>query len=105
KLLIKGFRGSYSSIFQQEVTVDPEEEARAERKRRQRQAQEEFRLKQLMRQKTDESSELKNGSSIDRLLMDIPSQDIVVRESGKRKTPPPEGSTKRRGGIGLDMAD
>ncbi|XP_061721099.1 uncharacterized protein LOC133527919, partial [Cydia pomonella] len=95
------FKVAIAAYLSQEVKVDPEEEARAERKRRQRQAQEEFRLKQLMRQKTEESSELKNGSSIDRLLMDIPSQDIVVRESGKRKTPPPEGSAKRRGGGGM----
>ncbi|KAJ8718188.1 hypothetical protein PYW07_006118 [Mythimna separata] len=82
-----------------------EEEARAERKRRQRQAQEEFRLKQLMKQQgLDEKQELsRNSSSFDHLLLEIPSQDILIEatgeEVGKRKSPGGEGSAsaaKRR---------
>ncbi|KAJ8717494.1 hypothetical protein PYW08_005893 [Mythimna loreyi] len=82
-----------------------EEEARAERKRRQRQAQEEFRLKQLMKQQgLDDKHELsRNSSSFDHLLLEIPSQDIMIEatgeEPGKRKSPGAEGGSsaaKRR---------
>uniref|UniRef100_A0A2A4K565 Uncharacterized protein n=1 Tax=Heliothis virescens TaxID=7102 RepID=A0A2A4K565_HELVI len=80
-----------------------EAEARAERKRRQRLAQEEFRLKQLMKQQIDEKQELgRNSSSFDHLLMEIPTQDIMIEatgeEPGKRKSPGPEcaGAAKRR---------
>ncbi|XP_075981407.1 uncharacterized protein LOC142980022 isoform X4 [Anticarsia gemmatalis] len=78
-----------------------EEEARAERKRRQRQAQEEFRLKQLMKQNTEEKQELsRNSSSFDKLLLDIPTQDIVIESTGedatKRKSPGPDGGVAKR---------
>nr|XP_049700756.1 wiskott-Aldrich syndrome protein family member 2 isoform X2 [Helicoverpa armigera] len=80
-----------------------EEEARAERKRRQRLAQEEFRIKQLMKQQIDEKQELgRNSSSFDHLLMEIPTQDIMIEatgeEVGKRKSPTPEcaSAAKRR---------
>ncbi|CAH2042722.1 unnamed protein product, partial [Iphiclides podalirius] len=86
-----------------------EEAARAERRRRQRLAQEEFRLKQILKQKTgtdDDRTLCKDNSSLDSLLMAIPSQDIVIEETGstdapaKRKSPAPEsGNTKRRGSL------
>ncbi|CAK1584932.1 unnamed protein product [Parnassius mnemosyne] len=86
-----------------------EEEARAERKRRQRLAQEEFRQKQLLKQKSglDERQTLsKDNSSLDTLLMAIPTQDIIIEETGnteeagKRKSPSRDGgSSKRRGSI------
>ncbi|XP_037295207.1 DNA repair protein RAD52 homolog isoform X2 [Manduca sexta] len=85
-----------------------EEEARAERKRRQRLAQEEFKQRQLMKNAgLDEKHELSKGhSSIDKLLMDIQTQDIVIDETGpmadtgKRKSPTPNnGRTKRRSSI------
>ncbi|CAK1553105.1 unnamed protein product [Leptosia nina] len=77
-----------------------DEEARAERKRRQKQAQEEFRLKQLQKQNLDNELD-KNSSSIDNILMAIPSQDIVTEETGntieegKRKSPSPRLATPR----------
>ncbi|XP_060805680.1 DNA repair protein RAD52 homolog isoform X2 [Amyelois transitella] len=81
-----------------------EEEARAERKRRQRLAQEEFRLKQLAKNAGNDDKELsKAGSSIDKMLMDIPTQDIVIEESGtedgKRKSPADGGAAKRRTSV------
>ncbi|CAG5055778.1 unnamed protein product [Parnassius apollo] len=86
-----------------------EEDARAERKRRQRLAQEEFRQKQLLKQKSglDERASLsKDNSSLDTLLMAIPTPDIIIEgsgnteEAGKRKSPASDGgSSKRRGSI------
>ncbi|XP_053614262.1 DNA repair protein RAD52 homolog isoform X3 [Plodia interpunctella] len=81
-----------------------EEEARAERKRRQRQAQEEFRLKQLAKKADNDDKELnKAGSSINKLLMDISTQGIVIEESGvedgKRKSPADGGAPKRRTSV------
>ncbi|XP_028169184.1 DNA repair protein RAD52 homolog isoform X3 [Ostrinia furnacalis] len=84
-----------------------EEEARAERKRRQRQAQEEFRQRQMAKQKTDEKQDLhKNCSSFDQLLMELPSQDIVIQETGdsvddaaKRKSALEGSATKRRASV------
>ncbi|XP_026743898.1 uncharacterized protein LOC113505422 [Trichoplusia ni] len=79
-----------------------EEEARAERKRRQRLAQEEFRLKQLVKQQPlDDKQELgRNSSSFDKLLMDIPTQDIMIEDTGeepsKRKSPAPDGNSAKR---------
>ncbi|XP_050352935.1 DNA repair protein RAD52 homolog isoform X3 [Nymphalis io] len=79
-----------------------EEEVRAERKRRQKLAQEEFRLKHLLKQKdTDENQDINKNCSLDTLLMAIPSQEIVVEGTekivnGKRKSPMSDGSNKRR---------
>ncbi|KAL0869546.1 hypothetical protein ABMA27_005813 [Loxostege sticticalis] len=86
---------------------DADEEARAERKRRQRQAQEEFRQRQLAKQKgLDEKQELqRNCSSFDKLLMELPSQDIEIQETGdsvpeaKRKSPGEGGAAKRRASV------
>lgn len=54
----------------------------------------------------DEKQELnKNASSFDKLLMEIPSQDIVIEETGgsteaKRKSPVPDGAAvKRRASV------
>ncbi|KAM3959268.1 uncharacterized protein ACR2FA_006696 isoform 2-T2 [Aphomia sociella] len=91
-----------------------EEEARAERKRRQRLAQEEFRQKQLSKQKPDGKQDLSKNCTIDNLLLDIPTQDIVIEESGdaaetlengKRKSPVPEGNTAKRRASFLNKLD
>ncbi|XP_022117563.2 DNA repair protein RAD52 homolog isoform X2 [Pieris rapae] len=84
--------------------------ARAERKRRQKQAQEEFRLKQVMKQNLDKNELDKNTSSFD-MLMAIPSQDIVIEEAGdkaeegKRKSPALEGQAAKRRASLYDKAD
>ncbi|XP_022828355.1 DNA repair protein RAD52 homolog isoform X3 [Spodoptera litura] len=88
-----------------------EEEARAERKRRQRLAQEEFRQKQLMKQQgLDEKQELsRNSSSFDHLLMEIPTQDIMIEatgeEPGKRKSPGPDTSSAKRRNSSINKLD
>ncbi|CAH0696091.1 unnamed protein product [Spodoptera exigua] len=88
-----------------------EEEARAERKRRQRLAQEEFRQKQLMKQQgLDEKTELsRNSSSFDHLLMEIPTQDIMIEATGeepaKRKSPGPDTSTAKRRNSFMNKLD
>ncbi|XP_045777372.1 DNA repair and recombination protein RAD52-like isoform X2 [Maniola jurtina] len=91
-----------------------EEDARAERKRRQRQAQEEFRLKQLMKQKDMDDNQEMNKDSFDTVLMAIPSQDIVIGETGntavvasaKRKSPASDsGAAKRRTVTKLDTIE
>ncbi|KAI5634959.1 hypothetical protein NE865_12354 [Phthorimaea operculella] len=75
-----------------------EDEARAERKRRQQRAQEEFRLRMSKQnQGNDEKSEMSRAaSSFDALMMDIPTQDIEIEqtgdEAGKRRSPGPDGS-------------
>ncbi|XP_068620410.1 DNA repair protein RAD52 homolog isoform X3 [Battus philenor] len=84
-----------------------EEEARAERKRRQRLAQEEFRLKQLLKQKSELDEQAQSdGSGLDSLLMAFPTQDIIIEETGtaeemgKRKSPGNDGGqSKRRGSV------
>ncbi|KAJ0173920.1 hypothetical protein K1T71_010066 [Dendrolimus kikuchii] len=82
-----------------------EEEARAERKRRQRLAQEEFRQKQLQKHKAgnDENQEMNaDGSTIDNLLIAMPTQDIIIEDSGhpeverKRKSPAAENHPAKR---------
>ncbi|CAG9795479.1 unnamed protein product [Diatraea saccharalis] len=99
------------------VSGDASEEARAERKRRQRQAQEEFRQRQLLKQKAglDEKQELhKTGNSFDKLLMEIPTQDIVIEETGatageqttaKRSSPLPEGNAVKRRASFINRLD
>ncbi|XP_038211320.1 DNA repair protein RAD52 homolog isoform X3 [Zerene cesonia] len=89
-----------------------EEEARAERKRRQRQAQEQFRLKQLAKQKDMDNNEFdKNCTSFDNLLMAIPTQDIVIEETGnsteenKRKSPAPDASVAKRRASVMNKLD
>ncbi|KAG7301751.1 hypothetical protein JYU34_014739 [Plutella xylostella] len=90
-----------------------DEEARAERKRRQRQAQEEFRLKQLMKSSHDtddrvDKQEL-HKSSFDNLLLGIPTQDIHIEESGvsadKRKSPEPGGGAAKRRASAVGRLD
>ncbi|XP_034835455.1 DNA repair protein RAD52 homolog isoform X2 [Maniola hyperantus] len=91
-----------------------EEEARAERKRRQKQAQEEFRLKQLMKQKDMDDNQEMNKDSFDTVLMAIPSQDIVIEDTGspevvtsaKRKSlATASGAAKRRTVSKLDTVE
>ncbi|XP_004924245.1 DNA repair protein RAD52 homolog isoform X2 [Bombyx mori] len=81
------------------------EAARAERKRRQKLAQEEFRLKQMMKSndQADQRQDVsKASSSFDRLLLNLPSQDILIEDTapnggdGKRKSPGPDSGAKRR---------
>ncbi|XP_047513477.1 DNA repair protein RAD52 homolog isoform X2 [Pieris napi] len=86
-----------------------DDEARAERKRRQKQAQEEFRLKQVMKQNLDKNELDKNSSSFD-MLMAIPSQDLVIEagdkaEDGKRKSPALEGQAAKRKASLYDKLD
>ncbi|XP_050682660.1 DNA repair protein RAD52 homolog isoform X2 [Leptidea sinapis] len=81
--------------------VANEEEARAERKRRQRQAQEEFRLKQLMKDKETDLNELDKNVSFDSILLAVPTQVVIgvadkEASVGKRSSPGPDGNAKRR---------
>lgn len=57
----------------------------------------------------DDKPELSRNSSIfDKLLMDIPTQDIMIEATGeepaKRKSPAPETSAKRRN-SGMNKLD
>ncbi|GBP50496.1 hypothetical protein EVAR_25193_1 [Eumeta japonica] len=79
---------------------DPLEEARAERKRRQKLAQEQFRQRHLAKQPsegTDAATQALEKSSIDSLLLEIPSQDLSsnAQTNAKRKSNESTASVKR----------
>ncbi|CAH0713082.1 unnamed protein product, partial [Brenthis ino] len=82
---------------------DLSEDARAERKRRQRLAQEEFRLKYLLKNNSERDLDKESDNSLDVLMLAIPTQDIEIESTGdtggKRKSPVLDGSAKRRSTV------